>query len=107
MAKRINHNPTKAQIKAFEKAVVALYKCKSLGLKLYGRQFDLIAFTSQADNYVHETGLETCMNYVSGEIPHLSASSLSTHHSNFLSDSGADDGVYYQSDEDEQKFNPQ
>jgi hypothetical protein len=106
MAKRINHNATKAQVKAFEKAVKALDKCKELGLKLYGKQFDLIAFTSQADEYVHETGLEACMAYTCGEIPHLSASALSTHHSNFLSDSGADDGVYYQSEEVEKRFNP-
>ena len=95
------HIATKEQEKAFKQAVSALKKCKKLGLRIYAKQYNLVAYTKEADDYADENCplhlLPRVDNF--GVIPHLNASSV-------LSDSGADDYAVYISQEDADKYNP-
>lgn len=99
MAKRIKHTPTKKQEKAFQDVIKAINKAKSLGLHFYGKQWDLVAYTDQANEYLHQKDF---MKYFGSRasshfVPWMSAM--------VLDDSGADDFQYYLTDEDAKKFN--
>lgn len=90
----MKHTPNKAQEKAFERVEKAINAAQKAGLVFYGKQWELVAYTKKANNYIRESGV-----YDSARIiPYLSAM--------VLEDSGADDSISYRTDEDEQKFNP-
>lgn len=97
----MSHIANKEQEKAFKEAVAALKKCKKLGLKVYAKQYDLVAYTKAADDYADEKcplhRLSDVGNY--GNIPYLVSNSI-------LADSGADDYAVYVSQKDADKFNP-
>jgi len=97
----MSHTPNKEQEKAFKAAIDALKKCKKLGLRIYAKQWDLVAYTKDADDYADEkcplhkmSRLNNC-----GTIPYLDGNRI-------LSDSGADDFAFYISQEDKEKYNP-
>lgn len=101
MVKRINHNATKKQEKAFENVVKAMNKAKAVGLHFYAKQFNLIAYTEQADNYLNRYDFQKYFGYGTSKntVPYLSAHSI-------LDDSGADDYQYYLTDKDFKNHNP-
>jgi hypothetical protein len=97
----MSHIPNKEQEKAFKTAVNALKKCRDLGLRVYAKQYELIAYTKEADIYADsKCPLHKMANFDDyGNIPHLCGQSI-------LSDSGADDYAFYISLEDKELFNP-
>ncbi len=94
----MSHIPTEEQEKAFKAAINALKKCKKLGLRIYAKQYELTAYTKEADYYAEELGFEEALLGDGGVIPHL--------RSTILNDSGADDYALYRTKEDQQQFNP-
>jgi hypothetical protein len=97
----MSHIPNKEQERAFKQAVAAIKKCKKLGLIVYAKQWSLVAYTKEADNYADKKcplhKMSSFNDY--GTIPNLNASSV-------LADSGADDFAFYISQEDKDKYNP-
>lgn len=95
------HLANKRQQKAFEKVVKAMENAKKLGLVFYAKQWTLVAYTKDADNYAEQNCPLHKLSYVEncGVIPYLDAYGL-------LSDSGADDYAVYISDKDAKKYNP-
>jgi len=91
------HTASKAQKKAFDQVVKAIERAKKTGLVFYGKQWDLVAYTKQADDYANEFGFERSLSGVS-QIPYLSK--------HILADCGADDYSRYRTQEDREKFNP-
>lgn len=90
------HIPTKAQEIAFKKVVKAIKELRKLGLAVYAKQCNLVAYTKAADQYAQEfSPLHKMGKY--GAIPCLSEPCFT--------DSGADDYATYISTEDQAKFN--
>ena len=98
----MSHIATKEQEKAFKEAVNAIKKCRNLGLRVYAKQHDLVAYTKDANDYADEKCPLHRLSYVDnhGTIPYLCGNSI-------LSDSGADDYAVYTSQQDAYKFNPE
>lgn len=94
----MSHIPNIEQIKAFKQLVNSFKKCKKLGLVIYAKQYDLVAYTKEADEYAEEFGFEKALTGDGGVIPYISAK--------VLTDSGADDYALYRTIEDEEHFNP-
>lgn len=94
----MSHIPTIEQEKAFKSAINALKKCKKLGLVIYAKQYDLVAYTKEADDYAEEFGFEKALTGEGSQMPCLSAT--------ILADSGADDYPVYRTKEDQYLFNP-
>lgn len=92
----MTHIPTKEQEKLFKQAVNAIKKCKKSGLRIYAKQWSLVAYTEAADDYADKN--DPLMKGGYGIIPNLSA--------HCLSDSGADDYAGYINEEDRELFNP-
>jgi len=93
----MSHIPNKEQEKAFRVAVNALKKCRKLGLRVYAKQWSLVAYTKDADDYADKNDPQfNILGY--GVVPHLSETCLT--------DSGADDYASYITQEDKNKFNP-
>lgn len=93
----MSHIPNKKQEEAFKEAVKAIKKCKRLGLRVYGKQNSLVAYTKDADDYISDNDLMAQRKFC-GEIPHLA--------NTCLQDSGADDYPNYATYEDQEKHNP-
>lgn len=93
----MSHIPNEQQEKAFKAVERAINKCKKLGLVIYAKQYDLVAYTKEANEYAEITNesLLRIGNYAT--IPHLSLRQS-------LADSGADDYACYISKEDENKY---
>lgn len=83
------------QKKAFDRVVKAIESAKNKGLRFYGMQWDLAAYTDYAEKYISDNG------YVCGgsktQIPFLSAT--------ILSDSGADDCAKFIKEEHNPEYN--
>lgn len=94
----MTHIPTKEQEKAFKSAINALKKCKELGLVIYAKQYDLVAYTKEADDYAEEFGFEKALKGKGSQMPCISTT--------VLSDSGADDYPVYRTKFDQEFFNP-
>jgi hypothetical protein len=94
----MSHIPTIEQEKAFKSAINALKKCKKLGLVIYAKQYALVAYTKEADDYAEEFGFIKALMGDGSQMPHLYA--------NILADSGADDYPVYRTREDQYLFNP-
>jgi hypothetical protein len=94
----MSHIPTIEQEKAFKVAINALKKCKKLGLVIYAKQYDLVAYTKEADDYAEEFGFEKALKGEGSQMPCLSVS--------ILADSGADDYPVYRNKKDQELFNP-
>ena len=95
----MSHTPTKEQEKAFKSAINALKKCKKLGLVIYAKQYDLVAYTKEADDYAEEFGFEEALRGEGSQMPCIST--------NILADSGADDYPVYRTKSDQEMFNPE
>lgn len=92
-----SHIPNKRQQEAFDKAVRAILNLQKVGLVVYGKQQNLVAYTTAADEYAQQYSPLDKMGYC-GQIPCLNKECLT--------DTGADDYAGYISDEDRIKFNP-
>lgn len=85
--------PTAKEELAFKKVIKAINEAKKLGLRFYGQQHMLTAFNAHAEKYMSNFSVENLMSKCgNGRIPNLSA--------NVLSDSGADDEIYFNTSAD-------
>ena len=91
------HIPNNEQKKAFKQLIASFEKCNKLGLVIYAKQYNLVAYTKEADSYAEETNESLLKIGSFGQIPCLSAKCLA--------DSGADDYACYITKEDELNFN--
>lgn len=87
------HIPTPKQEAAFKKVVDAIKAAQKAGLVFFGKQFELTAYTKEANRYVDEKDFGRTLNGQGRNIPCLSA--------RVLHDSGADDYSRYITDEDD------
>jgi hypothetical protein len=94
----MSHIPTIEQEKAFKSVINALKKCKKLGLVIYAKQYDLVAYTKEADDYAEEFGFEKALSGSGNQMPCISVQ--------ILQDSGADDYPVYRNKKDQDLFNP-
>lgn len=91
------HEPTKAQEKAFKDVISAIKKAKKAGLVFYAKQWNLVAYRKEADDYLESFNFSEVLSGKGSVVEYLS--------DNVLSDSGADDYGRYISFEDEEKYN--
>jgi len=91
------HKANKAQEEAFKQVVKAINRAKSKGLVFYGKQYSLVAYTRQANNYIeNEVGFIESLGTGFSHVPYLG--------NECLHDSGADDFGDYKNLEDEEKY---
>lgn len=91
------HTPTPAQEKAFKDVVKAFKKAKKLGLVFYGKSGSLVAYNSNADDYLEEVDFNESLGTGFQEVEHLSVLGC-------ITDSGADDYGSYRTYEDLEKY---
>lgn len=83
----------KSQVAAFNKVIKAIQAAKKTGLVFYAKQWNIVAYTKEADNYIENIiGFERSLRGGNGQVHNLS--------SNILADSGADDYGSYATTED-------
>lgn len=81
------------QKKAFNKVIKAIESAKKKGLHFYGKQFNLVAYSSKANDYIVSKDCMSKLNTGFATIECLSG--------NVLCDSGGDDYPSYRSQKDE------
>ncbi len=91
----MGHIPNKKQELAFKEVIKAIKAAQKLGLRFYGKQYELVAYTKEANDYAESFDFQELLRGCNSTIPYLSSS--------ILQDSGADDYAQYKSqlDEDE------
>jgi hypothetical protein len=90
------HTPTEEQEKAFKSVIRAINKAKKTGLVFYSKQWSLVAYRKEANDYAQQFDFEKLFGKSSATIEFLSES--------VLFDSGADDYPQYFTKEDEEKY---
>jgi hypothetical protein len=83
---------TNQQEKAFKRAINAIKKCHKLGLVIYAKQYDLVAYTKFADDYIEKHGFLNLLQNGNSKVECISIQCLS--------DSGADDYPSYLTNDD-------
>jgi hypothetical protein len=94
----MSHIPNDKQIKAFNALIANFKKCNKLGLKIYAKQWCLVAYTLEADEYAERTNESLLRIGSFGAVPFISGKCLA--------DSGADDYANYITEKDQLLFNP-
>ncbi len=86
---------TDEQEKAFKKVISAMKKAQKTGLVIYAKQYDLVAYTREANDYIEEN-FEKSLATGFNQVENISIACLA--------DSGADDYGCYRSQSDEDYF---
>ena len=85
--------PNKKQERAFERVAKSILDARACGLNFYGQGSSLVAFTSEAAEYIARTGVQTITGCK--VIPCMERGGL-------IGDSGADDTPRFINKQDEQ-----